>query len=96
MNPWPGRATLAPAELASAMGVHPRTVRRWIKAGVLRAVLVNRRQLIPIDEALRITGNAEAAVQATITELVRPPAPPPSSPVNWRSLTPRQRAVRHW
>ncbi len=55
---------LAPEELASALRVHPETVRGWIRSGKLQAQKVGRLWRIPWEEAARLAGSEERLEKA--------------------------------
>ena len=57
-------AFLAPEELASALRVHPETVRGWIRSGKLQAQKVGRLWRIPWKEAARLAGSEERLEKA--------------------------------
>lgn len=44
---------------AHELGLHPMTVRRWIKAGRIRVVQVGREMRIPRTEIERLVGNTD-------------------------------------
>jgi excisionase family DNA binding protein len=48
---------VSPSTLARRIGVHPRTIVRWIKSGEIRAVKFGAVWRIPEDEAQRLVEN---------------------------------------
>jgi excisionase family DNA binding protein len=52
------RATYSLAEFNALMGIHEATGRRWIAAGVIKAIRIRRRYRIPVTEVPRLLKNA--------------------------------------
>lgn len=50
----------SPAEIAEALNVSPGTVRRWIREGSLRALLVGGQWRVPAEALERFLRNQEA------------------------------------
>ena len=55
----PGQKLLRVGAAAHELGLHPMTVRRWIKAGRIRVVQVGREARIPRAEIERMVGNTD-------------------------------------
>ena len=55
----PGQKLLRVGAAARELGLHPMTVRRWIKAGRIRVVQVGREARIPRAEIARMVGSRE-------------------------------------
>jgi len=55
----PGHKLLRVGAAAHELGLHPMTVRRWIKAGRIRVVQVGREARIPRAEIERMVGNTD-------------------------------------
>jgi putative resolvase len=53
---------LRSGEVAKRLGLHPLTVRRWVKAGKIAAVPIGREARIPITEVERLLGQQRAGV----------------------------------
>lgn len=53
---------LRSGEVAKRLGLHPLTVRRWVKEGKIVAVQVGREARIPITEVERLLGQPRAGV----------------------------------
>ena len=53
---------LRSGEVAKRLGLHPLTVRRWVKEGKIVAVQVGREARIPITEVERLLGQQRAGV----------------------------------
>lgn len=54
LSDWPNGRFMTVRDIARVMRVHPETVRRWIRAGSLRAIRLpgkNRNKTLRIDEA---------------------------------------------
>ena len=49
-------------EVAKRLGLHPLTVRRWVKAGKIAAVQIGREARIPITEVERLLGEQRAGL----------------------------------
>jgi putative resolvase len=47
---------LRSGEVAKRLGLHPLTVRRWVKEGKVAAVQIGREARIPITEVERLLG----------------------------------------
>ena len=54
-----GQKLLRVGAAAHELGLHPMTVRRWIKAGRIHAVQVGREVRVPRSEIERIVGNID-------------------------------------
>ena len=57
-------AFLAPEELASALRVHPETVRRWLREGQVRGQKAGRLWRVPWEEGARLLGGEERLEEA--------------------------------
>ena len=80
MNPWPGRATVTPAEIAKATGKNAKAIVRLIEGGKLRAIKINGRTWdVPIDDALRVIGQVDEALRLSGSELLSAAAAPAPS-----------------
>ena len=53
---------LRSGEVAKRLGLHPLTVRRWVKEGKISAVPIGREARIPITEVERLLGEQRAGV----------------------------------
>ena len=53
---------LRSGEVAKRLGLHPLTVRRWVKAGKIAAVPIGREARIPITEVERLLGEQRAGI----------------------------------
>jgi putative resolvase len=53
---------LRSGEVAKRLGLHPLTVRRWVKEGKIAAVPIGREARIPITEVERLLGEQRAGV----------------------------------
>src|SRR5690349_24808375 len=53
---------LRSGEVAKRLGLHPLTVRRWVKEGKIAAVQVGREARIPITEVERLLGEQRAGL----------------------------------
>jgi len=53
---------LRSGEVAKRLGLHPLTVRRWVKEGKLAAVQIGREARIPITEVERLLGEQRAGL----------------------------------
>src|SRR5258708_22423066 len=51
---------LRSGEVAKRLGLHPLTVRRWVKEGKIAAVQIGREARIPITEVERLLGEQRA------------------------------------
>jgi len=68
------RLALSPDQAREAIGVGRTTMYKMISTGMLRAVHVNRRLLIPIAEIERLLAGERANVRADLQENVGQPA----------------------
>jgi excisionase family DNA binding protein len=57
-KPAPPRDTYSLAEFNARMGIHEATGRRWIQAGVIKAIRIRRRYRIPVSEVARLMKTA--------------------------------------
>src|SRR5260221_8602485 len=55
---------LRSGEVAKRLGLHPLTVRRWVKEGKIAAIPIGREARIPITEVERLLGQQRAGVIA--------------------------------
>jgi putative resolvase len=53
---------LRSGEVAKRLGLHPLTVRRWVKEGKIAAVQIGREARIPITEVERLLGEQRAGL----------------------------------
>ncbi len=53
---------LRSGEVAKRLGLHPLTVRRWVKEGKIAAVAIGRESRIPITEVERLLGEQRAGM----------------------------------
>ena len=53
---------LRSGEVAKRLGLHPLTVRRWVKEGKIAAVQIGREARIPITEVERLLGEQQAGL----------------------------------
>jgi putative resolvase len=53
---------LRSGEVAKRLGLHPLTVRRWVKAGKIAAIQIGREARIPITEVERLLGEQRAGL----------------------------------
>jgi len=53
---------LRSGEVAKRLGLHPLTVRRWVKEGKITAIPIGREARIPITEVERLLGKQRAGV----------------------------------
>ena len=53
---------LRSGEVAKRLGLHPLTVRRWVKEGKIAAVQIGREARIPITEVERLLGEQRAGI----------------------------------
>jgi len=53
---------LRSGEVAKRLGLHPLTVRRWVKEGKLAAIPIGREARIPITEVERLLGEQRAGI----------------------------------
>jgi excisionase family DNA binding protein len=53
---------LRSGEVAKRLGLHPLTVRRWVKEGKIAAVAIGRESRIPITEVERLLGEQRAGI----------------------------------
>ena len=53
---------LRSGEVAKRLGLHPLTVRRWVKAGKIAAIPIGREARIPITEVERLLGEQRAGI----------------------------------
>lgn len=53
---------LRSGEVAKRLGLHPLTVRRWVKEGKIAAVTIGRESRIPITEVERLLGEQRAGM----------------------------------
>lgn len=59
---------MTPAEVAAALRVHPRTVRKWIAGGKLRGFRVGGRFRVTQDEVRRFVADGVVAASTDKTE----------------------------
>ena len=53
---------MRPGEVAKRLGLHPLTVRRWVKEGKIAAIPIGREARIPITEVERLLGEQRAGI----------------------------------
>src|SRR5215472_14352718 len=53
---------LRSGEVAKRLGLHPLTVRRWVKEGKIAAIPIGREARIPITEVERLLGQQRAGL----------------------------------
>src|SRR5260370_42242525 len=56
------RRMLRSGEVAKRLGLHPLTVRRWVKEGKIAGVQIGREARIPITEVERLLGEQRAGM----------------------------------
>src|SRR5258708_4059598 len=59
---------LRSGEVAKRLGLHPLTVRRWVKEGKIAAIPIGREARIPITEVERLLGEQRAGVVVTFSD----------------------------
>src|SRR5437899_11297522 len=63
---------LRSGEVAKRLGLHPLTVRRWVKEGKITAIPIGREARIPITEVERLLGKQRAGVLSLSGRVMRP------------------------
>jgi excisionase family DNA binding protein len=59
VEPKVERVTYSMGEFCQRFGIHHDTARRWIKAGVVRAIRIRGRHRIPVSEERRLLAGAK-------------------------------------